>query len=242
MGLTNAKAFFDHLRAGLLGPTLSAEEVDGCNKILAAMDGSPLAWTAYALATAYHETASTMQPIKEYGGPTYFTRMYDVTGARPQLALKYGNTCAGDGPRYCGRGYVQLTWKVNYETASAKCGCDLVANPDRAMEPAIAAKVMRHGMTEGWFTGKKLSDYLGAKTDYVNARRIINGTDKAQTIAGYAQKFEAALKAGGEIKAPPVMPNPFDADPAPERDNPPAHPNLLTALVEMLKAIFRRRT
>jgi putative chitinase len=79
-----ADAFFAALRSGLLGPTLSAQEVDGCNAILKAMEGAPLAWTAYALATAYHETASTMQPIKEYGGSTYFTRMYDVTGAAPR--------------------------------------------------------------------------------------------------------------------------------------------------------------
>jgi putative chitinase len=59
--------------------------VNGCNAVLAAMEGCPLSWTAYALATAYHETASTMQPIKEYGGQTYFTRMYDVAerGLRP---------------------------------------------------------------------------------------------------------------------------------------------------------------
>jgi putative chitinase len=202
MSLKTPAAFFNHLRAGLLGPTLSGEEVDGCNKILAAMEGSPLAWTAYALATAYHETASTMQPIKEYGGQTYFTRMYDVTGARPQLALKYGNTCAGDGPKYCGRGYVQLTWKANYDTASKKCGVDLVAHPDKAMDPAVAAKVMRHGMTEGWFTGKKFSDYLPTKGgatsgQYGRARYIINGTDKAQKIATHALEFEKALKLGG---------------------------------------------
>jgi hypothetical protein len=202
MSLRDPGAFFKIMREGLLGPDLSQSEVDGCNDILAAVDGLPLAWAAYALATAYHETASTMQPIKEYGGPTYFTRMYDVTGARPKTAVKYGNTCAGDGPRYCGRGYVQLTWKNNYETAGKKCGVDLVTNPDRAMEPKIAAKIMHHGMSDGWFTGKKFSDYLPSKgrattQQYRNARYIINGTDKASLIAEHAQKFESALLAGG---------------------------------------------
>lgn len=199
--LKNAPAFFDALRHGLLGPTLSAEEVKGCNAVLEAMEGLPLSWTAYALATAYHETASTMQPIKEYGGPVYFTRLYDVTGARPQLALKMGNTCAGDGPKFCGRGYVQLTWKNNYKKAGDKCGVDLVSHPDKAMEPGIAAKIMREGMTEGWFTGKKFSDYLprqGRATSgqYRHARYIINGSDKAERIAGHAKAFEAALEAG----------------------------------------------
>lgn len=202
MTLARADAFFNALRAGLLGPTLSAEEVDGCNAILKAMEGAPLSWTAYALATAFHETASTMQPIPERGGATYFTRMYDITGARPQLALKMGNTCAGDGPKYCGRGLVQLTWKTNYARAGDKCGVDLVANPDLALKPDIAAKIMREGMEHGWFTGRSFSSYLPVKGratsgQYSYARHIINGTDRAQQIAGHAKAFEDALIAGG---------------------------------------------
>jgi putative chitinase len=202
MALMKPAAFFDAMRTGLLGPTLSGSEVDGCNAILKAMEGSPLAYAAYALATAYHETASTMQPIPERGGAIYFTRMYDVTGNRPQLALKMGNTCAGDGPKYCGRGYVQLTWKVNYAKAAKECGVDLVAYPEKAMQPDIAAKVMRRGMDEGWFTGKAFRHYLPAKgkadrAQFTNARRIINGTDKAAQIADHALKFQAALVAGG---------------------------------------------
>lgn len=201
MSLGNPPAFFDVLRHGLLGPTLSAEEVKGCAAILTAMEGAPLSWTAYALATAYHETASTMLPIREYGGPTYFTRMYDVTGARPQLALANGNTCAGDGTKYCGRGYVQLTWKNNYKRAGEKLGIDCVNYPDLAMQPDNAAKIMRKGMEEGWFTGKSFSSYLPAAgrattVQYLNARHIINGTDRAQKIAEHAKAFETALEAG----------------------------------------------
>jgi putative chitinase len=202
MSLTNPPAFFDALRTGILGPTLSGEEVKGCAAILEAMEGAPLSWTAYALATAYHETASTMQPIKEYGGPIYFTRMYDITGARAQLALANGNTCAGDGPKYCGRGYVQLTWKNNYKRAGEHCGADLVTYPDKAMDPVIAAKILRVGMEEGWFTTKKFSDYLPAhgratSGQYALARYIINGSDKASQIAAHAKQFEDALVAGG---------------------------------------------
>lgn len=202
MSLANPSAFFDVLRAGILGPTLSAEEVDGCNAVLKAMEGAPLSWTAYALATAYHETASTMKPIREYGGPTYFTRMYDVTGTRSQMAIANGNTCAGDGAKYCGRGYVQLTWKNNYARAGTECGVDLVTNPDIAMRPNIAAKIMRHGMERGWFTGKGFSDYLprsghADRAAFTNARRIINGTDRAAQIAEHALKFQTALEAGG---------------------------------------------
>lgn len=202
MTLANPASFFEAMRQGLLGPTLSGTEVDGCNAVLKAMEGAPLSWAAYALATAYHETASTMQPIREYGGPTYFTRMYDVSGTRPKMALANGNTCAGDGPKYCGRGYVQLTWKNNYAKASKECGADLVLNPDIAMRPDIAAKIMRSGMEKGWFTGKRFSDYLPIKGtadrgQFSSARRIINGLDKAAQIADHAMKFQSALLAGG---------------------------------------------
>ncbi len=202
MSLKNPALFFDSVRSGILGPTLSGEEVQGCEAILSAMGGAPISHTAYALATAYHETASTMQPIKEYGGPSYFTRMYDVSGARPSLAIKHGNTCAGDGARYFGRGYVQLTWKCNYQKAGQKCGVDLCADPDKALDPGIAAKVMRQGMDEGWFTGKSFKSYLPSKgpatrQQFTDARRIINGTDKAAKIAAHALDFQAALAAGG---------------------------------------------
>jgi predicted chitinase len=207
VSLTNPHPFFEAMRAGLLGPTLSAEEVAGCNAILAAMEGTPLSYCAYALATAYRETASTMQPISEYGGPTYFTRMYDVLGARPKLAAANGNTCAGDGPKYYGRGYVQLTWKNNYLKATVelrKLGftVDLVATPELALRPDIAAAIMRKGMEEGWFTGKRFANYLPisgrAQTgQYVNSRYIINGSDHAQEIASHAKTFEDALVAGG---------------------------------------------
>ena len=200
--LSSPRLFFDAMKAGLLGPVLTAEEVNGCNAILTAMEGATLAWTAYALGTAYHETASTMQPIKEIGGPTYFTRMYDITGARPKLAIANGNTCAGDGPKYAGRGYVQLTWKNNYKRAGEKCGVDLVAQPDRAMELPLAAKILREGMTHGWFTGRSFADTLpgagaATKPQFALARRIINGSDRAAQIADHAMAFQAALEAGG---------------------------------------------
>lgn len=153
----------------------------------------PVSWLAYVLATTYHETATTMEPIEEYG-----------KGA----GRSYGEPDPVTGQTYYGRGYVQLTWKDNYLKAQNEVvnfntwdnDVDLVNNPDLALVPWVAAQVAINGMVEGWFTGKTLSDYLTpTSTDYVNARRIINGTDKAQTIAAYAEECEAALRlAGGE--------------------------------------------
>lgn len=198
--LTDDAAFFKTVRTKL--GALSTGQVNGINTLLAACEGTPLSHAAYMLATSWHETAKTMQPVKEIGGPAYYTRMYDVAGDRPKLCIANGNTCAGDGPRYYGRGYVQLTWKANYARAGAKLGVDLVNNPDLAMNAALAARIMREGMAGGWFSGKRLSDYLPAsgtatRQQYMDARRIINGTDRADLVEDYAQAFERALRAGG---------------------------------------------
>lgn len=194
--------FFKGVRAGLLGPVLTQDEVDGCNAILDAMAGSPLAHCAYALATAYKETAHTMQPIKEMGGDAYFFRRYDPKGNRPDIARQLGNTQPGDGARFAGRGYVQLTGRGNYTRAERELGVPLVAQPDLAMRCDVAAKVMRRGMDEGWFTGRGFSRYLppvapGNVPAFTQARRIINGQDCAAEIAGYAMSFQGNLQAAG---------------------------------------------
>lgn len=127
-----------------------------------------LRWLAYALATTWHETARTMQPITEYGSQAYLR------------GKKYWP--------FIGRGYVQLTWLENYK----KYGIDKA--PLRALEPALAAHIMFDGMSKGIFTGKKFRDYFNQTTDNaVAARRIINGTDKAVLISTYHQKFLFSL-------------------------------------------------
>lgn len=183
-------AFFDALRAGkTLGPTLSKDEVAGCEAIMNACRGAGwgTAWTAYALATAYHETAGTMRPIREYGRGK--GRRYGVKLADGQVAY--------------GRGYVQLTWLANYQKADLKLGLGgaLVRNFDLALDPKIAADIMVRGMAEGWFTAKKLADTLpvsGPATaeQFRLSRPIINGRDKDALIARHALEFQRALQAG----------------------------------------------
>lgn len=191
-------AFFNAVRGPLFKGKLSQSQVEGMEYLLSAWAGQPLNYQSYGLATPYLETDRTMQPIRERGSPAYLKKLYDVQGSNPKRARENGNTSPGDGAKYCGRGYVQLTWKNNYERAGKAIGVDLVNNPDLAMKPEYAARIMVEGMLEGWFTGKKLSDYLGGdRKDYVNARRIINGTDRASEIAEYARQFETALRAAG---------------------------------------------
>lgn len=194
----NRRFFFDSVRTRPFAGRLTARQVEGLTAILDVWESSSERrddrWLAYMLATAFHETATTMQPIREYGGNSYFTKMYDVEGANPARARRMGNTEPGDGPRYCGRGYVQLTWKANYAAMSPIVDADLVADPDKAMDPTIACKVMFHGMVDGLFTGRRLENYFqGATEEWVNARRIINGLDRAQIVAGYARNFYSAV-------------------------------------------------
>lgn len=133
---------------------------------------------SYVLATAYHETAHTMNPVREYGGEAYLKKK------------KYYP--------YVGMGYVQLTWDYNYRKAGDKLGVDFLKNPKLLLDPKYAAPILVIGMQEGWFTGKKLSDYITLqKSDFKNARRIVNGMDKADLIAGYAEKYDKMLLAAG---------------------------------------------
>ena len=188
-GLASPDKFFASMRP-LFG-TMTQAQVEGIQAKLAAFaaQGSPVAYVAYGLATSFHETAQRMQPIPEIGrGRNY----------------PYGKPGKHGGQIAYGRGDVQLTWDYNYERADDELGLRgaLTSNYDRALETEISAKIMVLGMTEGWFTGKRFASYLPAKgtatrVAFTSARRIINGIDRAELVAGYAISFQSALTAGG---------------------------------------------
>lgn len=199
-------AFFAAIRRELFDGGLTPLQIYRIETLLDACIAAdwPLTFTAYALATAHHETAN-WRHMKELGGEAYFRRMYDKAGTRPKVAAALGNTEAGDGVKFAGRGYVQLTGRANYVKAGKALGLDLLKEPQIVEEPTIAAKVLVWGMSTGAYTGKANRDYLAkSPPDYVNARRIINGTDKASLIATYAKEFQAALVGAGYGKARPI--------------------------------------
>lgn len=172
---------------------LNQSQVDGFNAILKAInewggDAKNPLYVAYILATAWHETARTMKPIEEYGkgkGRRYGSNI-DINGTR-YSGLKHF---------YYGRGYVQLTWLTNYKNMGKILGVDLVNKPELALDHHTASKIMIYGMLNGSFTGKRLSNYLkkGTLEEFKQARRIINGMDKATNIAYQAQAFLQAIK------------------------------------------------
>lgn len=232
----NNSAFYASVRLSLFNGNLTPKQFEGLQYILHAWATTGFTnrrWLAYALATAYHETARTMQPIKEYGGTSYFKRMYDISGERPYKARELGNFSVGDGAKYAGRGYVQLTGKSNYARASKALGIDMVRNPDLALDPKYAADIMFRGMNEGWFTTHKFSTYLsGPVADYSGARRIINGTDQAAKIRRYAILFEAALDDAGMKLG--------SLNEAPATQVPETQVNWLTTLINAIIGLFKR--
>lgn len=201
--MINRDFFFDQCQRTLFTGKLGAGQKGGMSVILdaweAALSKSDDRWLAYALGTTYHETAFTMQPIRERGGAAYFTKMYDPNSSVPKRAALARKMKArpGDGPIFYGRGFVQLTWRVNYAVMGQTYKTDLTsaaAAADKALQPDLAAKIMFKGMIDGIFTGKKFADYFNSKgADWKNARRIINGLDSADAIALYAKKFYAAI-------------------------------------------------
>ena len=131
---------------------------------------------AYVLATVEHETAGTFQPVKE----AYWLK-------DPDKWLKEHHP---EYYPYYGRGFNQLTWKENYAKYSKITGKDLVKYPDLVLDPELALFILIHGFKTGILTGKKITDYINKnKTDFVGARRCINGTDKALHIANLARKY-----------------------------------------------------
>lgn len=216
-------AFFKAIRP-LFGVFTQAQ-VDGINRLVDAFLAYALILDrrhlAYILATSFHETGKRMNPVREGFAATDTAARAAVAKlfAAGKITRNYATPNAR-GLSFYGRGDVQLTHEANYLSMGKLLGIDLAGDPDRALDPAISARILIEGVTRGLsnrgdFTGKALEDYIaGDRCDYVGARRTVNGTDKAAAIAGYARTIEAALIAGGMPLTAARLPNALGTAPA----------------------------
>ncbi len=261
----NRAAFYASVRqrtSGVFGTSLSQPQVQGTEAILdgAGRRGTPLKHLAYILATAYHESAHTMQAVRETlaktdaGAIAALDKAF-AAGELGSVKTPYWRNDV-DGKSWFGRGLVQITHKPNYAKLGLLIGIDLVKDPAKALELSTAVQILFAGMELGSFTGKALDDYISAsRADYEGARRIVNGTDKAALIAGYARAFEQALtdagykavkpvKSGAEPTPAPPIPaaqaSPADiAPPATIEQAPISSANWLAALLSKLANLLK---
>lgn len=215
--------FYAALRGGPMFPHgFKPEQVRGLDRLLDTWEryfrNDSDFLLAYNLGTSYHETAATMQPIKERGARSYFDKYEPGT----RLGAILGNTQPGDGYRFRGEGDVQNTGRANAAKATKRLNevfglkLDLVAHPEQRGDPFVSAMSLFLGNKEGWWTGKDLLDYIDGipeseqedLCEFVNARRVVNGTDKAEKIAGYAMQFYRAIQTARKAEAGVVKPAP----------------------------------
>ena len=170
--MINRKIFFDAVRKKPFDGILLSYQVDGLSRILNEWERrklTDLRWLACILGEAKHENGHTMQPVREGGGEDYLR-------SKPYYP-------------WVGEGLIQVTWEKNHRKFGA-------TEPGQLMGWPIALTALFDGMIKGMFTGKKLADYFNDTiTDWVNSRRIVNGTDKAGEIAVICQHFYTALLA-----------------------------------------------
>jgi hypothetical protein len=196
----NRTTFYDAVRQPLFANKISEKQRLGMDAFFEEWERQQLTdlrWLAYMLATAYHETARTMQPIEEFGrGKKLEYGRKLKMGGGPGRRVPYTTP----DKLYYGRGHTQNTWFENYEKltkAAAKAGhnWDFLNKPELLleMEPSIWATFF--AMQTGLYTGKSLMQFFNdTREDWLNARKIINGLDRAEQIASQARIFFAALQ------------------------------------------------
>lgn len=184
----NLKIFYDTLRKELPDAVKKTSQIEGMDNLIEQSKKFNLSnqELAYTFATVYWETAKTFQPVEE---------AFWMSEDWRKKNLRYYP--------WHGRGYVQLTWDYNYQKMEDILGVPFTQRPELAMDPVLAALILFVGMRDGVFTGKSYDSYIDDIDEpddedikeYINARRIINGTDKAKQIAQIAIKFERAFVA-----------------------------------------------
>lgn len=211
MKLENWKAFYDAARLTLFSGKITAaqyQRLAPLAEFVCSIGPVLPEQAAYILATAHHET-DRFSTMTEY-----------ATGAAYEGRVDLGNTEKGDGMRFRGRGYVQITGRKNYEWGSRASGIDLIANPVAAEDVEVAKRLIVDGMMQGEFTGVGLGRYVNAqKADFFSARKTVNGLDRAETVADLAERYLIAIRAGMEIPSIDEKPVAYSKLPMPETES-----------------------
>lgn len=129
----------------------------------AGIKGSEL---AQFLAQTRHESADFAR-MKEIGGSKYFAQRYDPK-YNPEKAKILGNTQPGDGIRYHGRGYIQITGRANYRMAGQALGLPLEQHPELAAKPDVAAKIAV------WYWKTRVKPHVNNFADTASVTKYIN--------------------------------------------------------------------
>lgn len=230
--------FFSSVRASLFQGKLTEKQVEGMERLLTATNLMDPTHRAYILATVFHETGATMQPVRETFASSDQQSVNRLEAAWSKGQLTWVKTpywrFDASGKAWFGRGYVQITHRENYARIGELIGVDLVGNPSLALDPDVATKIAVVGMQRGAFTGVALRDFLPG--DYRNARKIINGTESAAKVAGYAEKFEVAVRRlGSESDVSPRPVDVIDAVPAVQERS------IWQVLIEIVSSFFKGR-
>lgn len=177
--------------------------------VAAALDASGLndkAMICAALGTIRAESEGFL-PISEL--PSQFNTLPGQAAFSAYEGRKgLGNTQPGDGARFKGRGFVQLTGRANYETYGAKLGIDLAGNPDWANAPEVAAVLL------AWFLADRAADMRAALAagNFAKARKLVNGGSHG--LQRFTEVFTLAPQAWPE---PPVRAGSAKKEQAPAR-------------------------
>ncbi|MGX7706302.1 hypothetical protein [Methylobacterium sp. Gmos1] len=246
--------FFASVRKAPFGGSLAQSQVDGMNALLdMAPPDMGTAGLAHCFAECWHETGGAMLPRIENLNYTTAARIREVWPKRfaseaaakpyvrnPELLANYvysgrmGNSQPGDGWRFRGMGLIQATGRDNAKRATKRLlalgylspGQDLEATPSLMLDPDISAAMLFVGLSEGWYTGKKLSDYFGPGKELArDARAMVNGDVEANgdTIASAHRAFKAALLAAGHkpgAVTTKIPDSPIDVAPLPAPGSP----------------------
>lgn len=213
------KTFYAYARKAPFGGSLSTQQVNTMDAVLNYWfknhGTKPLELLAYILATIFHETATSMLPIKETVMPYHkdknpsdneVIRRLDTAFAKGQLKGVSKPYWRKDknGKAWFGRGLVQITHEDNYILFG------LQKDPSQALDLATSIRGTVEGMLKASFGGKPLIQYYNPTTQSFNAtgaRATVNGSDKAQLIAGYYKNFIDALKAAATAYTTGRMPS-----------------------------------